>query len=107
DALPPREEGDLLAQPLEGVRVLDLGELYAGPSACSLLGDLGADVIKVENIQRMPAVVRGDRHPPETAFGYWRGKSGEPSWERFHLFHNVERNKRGVTLDIKSERGRD
>lgn len=107
EAADRRPEPTKSAQPLEGIRVLDLGELYAGPHGCSLLGDLGADVIKVENIQRMPAVVRGDRHPPSEAYGYWRGEPGEPAWERFHLFHNVERNKRGITLDVKSDRGRD
>ncbi|HXU23873.1 MAG TPA: CoA transferase, partial [Tepidiformaceae bacterium] len=93
-------------QPLTGIRVIDLGELYAGPSACSLLADLGADVIKIENVQRMPAVVRGDLAPPSPAFGYFHGDPGETPWERFHLFHTVERNKRGITLDLKSEDGR-
>lgn len=104
--LPVGNVGHQQVHPLDGVRVIDLGELYAGPSACSFLGDLGADVIKVENVQRMPAVVRGDRHPPAQAFGYFRSESGSPSWERFHLFHTVERNKRGVTLDLKAQEGR-
>jgi crotonobetainyl-CoA:carnitine CoA-transferase CaiB-like acyl-CoA transferase len=45
----PTHDGDAgLAGPLAGVRVLDLGAIIAGPFAASLLGDLGADVIKVE-----------------------------------------------------------
>jgi crotonobetainyl-CoA:carnitine CoA-transferase CaiB-like acyl-CoA transferase len=94
-----------VTRPLEGVRVIDLGELYAGPFACSLLADLGADVIKVENVNRMPAVVRGDRHPVSPAFGYFESDPGDLPWERFFLYHVVERNKRGITLDLKTGEG--
>ena len=76
--------------PLEGIRVLDLSRHLAGPFAAMTLGDLGADVIKVE------APGTGDdtrRFPP-----YWNGIS------TYYLSTN--RNKRGITLDLKSNEGR-
>jgi crotonobetainyl-CoA:carnitine CoA-transferase CaiB-like acyl-CoA transferase len=91
---------------LRNVRVIDFGEVFAGPYAASLLADAGADVIKVESIQRMPAVVRGDRFPQKPTFGYVGNDPGERPWERFFFFHCVERNKRGITLDLGSTAGR-
>jgi len=76
---------------LQGVRVLDLSRVLAGPFCTMLLADYGADVIKVE------APGRGDdtRHwgPP------WAG--GESAY-----FLSVNRNKRSVTLNLKHEEGR-
>src|SRR5690242_4924727 len=77
--------------PLAGVRVLELGSFIAGPFAGQLLGDLGADVIKVE--------------PPG---------SGDPmrQWGvcvegRSLWWPSIARNKRSVVLDLRSEHGRD
>jgi formyl-CoA transferase len=76
---------------LEGVRVLDLSRVLAGPYCTMVLGDLGADVIKVEE----PG--RGDDTrqwgPPFT-------KSGISAY-----FISANRNKRSITLNIKSQRG--
>ncbi len=76
---------------LDGVRVVDLTRVLAGPYCTMLLGDLGADVIKVE----LPG--RGDDTrqwgPPFTA-------SGESAY-----FLAANRNKRSLTLNLKSERG--
>ncbi len=77
---------------LDGVRVLDLSRILAGPFCAMTLGDLGADVVKVE------APGRGDdtRHwgPPFTASGL----------SAYFLCAN--RNKRSLTLDLKQETGR-
>lgn len=76
---------------LEGVRVIDLSRVLAGPYCTMMLGDLGADVIKIE----VPG--RGDdtRHwgPPFAA-------GGESAY-----YLCVNRNKRSITLNLKSERG--
>jgi formyl-CoA transferase len=76
---------------LEGVRVLDLSRVLAGPYCTMLLGDLGADVIKVE----VPG--RGDdtRH--------WGPPFAEGGESAYYLCAN--RNKRSMTLNLKSERG--
>ncbi len=77
--------------PLQALRVLDVCQVMAGPFCCMLLGDLGADVIKVE--------------PPEgdqarRAMGF--KLKGDDSLG----FLNMNRNKRSIILDLKSEAGR-
>ncbi|MDO6587398.1 CoA transferase [Salipiger sp. 1_MG-2023] len=76
------------ALPLEGIRVLDVSQVMAGPFACMLLGDLGADVIKVE-----PPT--GDQ--TRSAMGF--KLKGDDSLG----FLNMNRNKRSIVLDLKSE----
>ncbi len=73
--------------PLAGVRVLDLSAYIAGPYACSLLADQGADVIKVE-----PPAGDNLRQYPSTL----------PSESR--AFLGVNRSKRGIVLDLKQPR---
>lgn len=72
-------------RPLEGIVVVDLTQVLAGPFATQVLGDLGADVVKIE------AVGRGDRS---------RSVSPIPEY-----FDTVNRNKRSVALDLKTEEG--
>jgi|TARA_R110000772_G_scaffold141114_4_gene250431 crotonobetainyl-CoA:carnitine CoA-transferase CaiB-like acyl-CoA transferase len=77
-------------RPLEGLRVIELGQLLAGPFACTILGYFGAEVIKVEAPGGDP--IRG-----------WRVvQDGTSLWYR-----SLGRNKKSVTLDLKSERGRE
>ena len=83
--------------PLAGVRVIELGQIAAGPFAGSLLADLGADVVKIER----PGGGDGMRSwPPlsEAAAG------GVPCSENFA---SVNRNKRSVVLDLKDPAGID
>jgi crotonobetainyl-CoA:carnitine CoA-transferase CaiB-like acyl-CoA transferase len=82
---------DDLSGALSGLRVLDLSSNLAGPLAAMTLGDLGADVIKVERPDR------GD----DT-----RGLP--PRWqEQGAVFLSVNRNKRSLALDLRSDEGRD
>lgn len=76
-------------RPLDGVRVLELGQLVAGPFAGAILAEHGAEVIKVE--------------PPEgDALRTWRAAPGETSlWWR-----STGRNKRSVVVDLREPEGR-
>ena len=79
--------------PLRGVRVLDFCAIYAGPFACSTLGVLGADVIRIESSAR-PEMLRYSRaRKPDDA----------PS-ENGPAFHVLNHNKRGVTLNLREPR---
>ena len=79
-----------MAGPLSGIKVLDLTRVLAGPYATMLLGDLGAEVIKIEQ----PGTGDESRN-----FG--------PFKNGFSLyFMSVNRGKRSITLNLKSERGR-
>lgn len=78
---------------LEGIRVLDFTDFLAGPYIGMYLADMGADVIKVENLKSGGNFVRNAR-PLEL-------KTGKSMY-----FGNLNRNKRGVALDLKSEEGK-
>ena len=77
--------------PLSGIRVLDLTRVLSGPFCTMLLGDLGAEVIKVETPGEGDTV----RHQGVIKDGL--------SW----YFANYNRNKRSITLNLRSEEGRD
>lgn len=79
-----------MAGPLDGVRILELGNFIAGPFAGQLLGDYGADIIKVES--------PGDGDPMR----HWGvTKDGDSLW-----WPTIGRNKRSITLDLRTDDGR-
>jgi len=82
----------IAALPLAGVRVLDLSRVLAGPWCGMVLGDLGAEVIKVEHPQR------GD---DTRDWGLRAGSSGTS------YFNSANRNKRSVTIDLQTSEGQD
>jgi crotonobetainyl-CoA:carnitine CoA-transferase CaiB-like acyl-CoA transferase len=84
--------------PLRGVRVLDLGQIWAGPYAATLLADQGADVIKVES----PSAWDPNRctAPPPP------GREAE-FWNTCAYFHEYSRNKRSLGIDLRTARGRE
>ncbi len=75
--------------PLEGIKVVDISTILAGPLVAQILGDFGADVIKIE-------------HPtkPDGMRGHGLDKDGHPLW-----WTMVGRNKRTATLNLGSEQG--
>ncbi|MEM6637486.1 MAG: CaiB/BaiF CoA-transferase family protein [Pseudomonadota bacterium] len=89
-----------MAGALDGLRVLDLSRVLAGPSCTQLLGDLGAEIIKIEN----PRTGGDDTRswgPPYVADG-----DGQPS-DLSTYFMSANRNKLSVSADLKSVEGRD
>jgi len=80
--------------PLDGIRVIDVSRVLAGPFATMLLADLGADVIKVEPPDGDETRSWG---PP-----WW----GDPDDRRSAYFASVNRNKRSVVLDLRTDDGR-
>ncbi len=79
-----------MQQPLTGVRVLDLSQFLAGPYGSMILGDLGAEVLKIE----IPGTGDGSRDMPPH---FIHGQSG--------YFLSMNRSKKSMTLNLKSETG--
>jgi crotonobetainyl-CoA:carnitine CoA-transferase CaiB-like acyl-CoA transferase len=81
-AAPPQASGRRLSSPLEGVRVLDLGLAIAGPFGCQVLGDFGADVIKVNTFH-------------------------DSYWHQGPIAATSNRSKRSVCIDLKHPASRE
>jgi crotonobetainyl-CoA:carnitine CoA-transferase CaiB-like acyl-CoA transferase len=80
---------------LDTVRVLDLTAWQAGPTVTMILADFGAEVLKIEAPKRLDG---------------WRGGAGflkDRAYERSPIWNAVNRNKLGLSLDLKSEQGRE
>jgi formyl-CoA transferase len=86
----PGIESSLAAGPLAGLRVIELGQLLAGPFCGQLLGDLGAEVIKVEDPGRGDPMREWGREKPQGLSLWWP---------------IIARNKKCITLDVRGEQG--
>jgi crotonobetainyl-CoA:carnitine CoA-transferase CaiB-like acyl-CoA transferase len=95
-AEPLASVGDV-SLPFAGVKVLDLSTFWAGAYLTCYLGAFGADIIKVESIQRPDGHRYSGVYPHE----------GEDWYERSPLWQATNLNKRDLTLDLTSERGRE
>jgi crotonobetainyl-CoA:carnitine CoA-transferase CaiB-like acyl-CoA transferase len=86
---------DGAALPLRGIRIIDLTAFWAGPAATLTLAALGAEVIKVESVQRPDAMRYSSVKPAD-----------EPSWwEWGSTFQANNLNKKGITLDLRRPEG--
>ncbi|WP_415950926.1 CaiB/BaiF CoA transferase family protein [Streptomyces sp. KLOTTS4A1] len=88
---PPTPPPTPAPPPLAGLRVLDLATLFAGPLAATMLGDFGAEVIKVEH-----------PHRPDPSRGHGPAKDGIGLWWKL-----LGRGKRTITLDLSTQGGRE
>ncbi len=103
-------------KPLEGIRVIDLCVVWAGPFGTMLLGDLGAEVIKPENPFVFQPMTRGAMaRPPQVladnaiawSGGVPGGKVGDRPWDYSPTFVSLYRNKRSFTVDLRRPEGLD
>ena len=90
--------------PLEGIRIIDLSMIWAGPHCTKLLGDMGAEVIKVESVTRLDPT-RGPVRPRDGRRIYPGGDPGEKPYNRSGGFHQLHRNKLGIAINLKTEAG--
>ena len=84
--------------PLSGIRVTDLSRVFAMPYAGAYLADLGAEVIKVDSCQAQFMDTTRTLNGP-----YPDNDPGELPWERGGTFQTLNRGKRSLTLDLRSE----
>ena len=103
--------------PLEGVRIIDMTVVWAGPACTMHLGDLGAEIIRVDNPYVFPPATRGiSPRPPEDllldlgalggAYPNFTTATGNP-WNTQGMFAAQARNKKSCTLDIRTPEGRE
>lgn len=107
------DEKASIPPPLKGIRIVDLTRVLAGPYCTMLLADLGADVIKVEHPRggddtrswlppfAQPPVGKDAPKPPPGKEDYWASLPPESAY-----FLSVNRSKRSITVDLKSEAGK-
>jgi crotonobetainyl-CoA:carnitine CoA-transferase CaiB-like acyl-CoA transferase len=104
------------ALPLDGVRVLDLTVVWAGPYCTMLLGDHGAEVIRLDNPNLFPTATRGVFPRPRpghtrelgTLWGaYPDDEPGQRPWNRVGPFVCHARSKLGATVDLRTPLGRE
>jgi len=88
----------MTSQLLAGIRAIDMTEVWAGPMGTSLLGDLGADVIRLESFPRPPAISRPLREGTAVP-------GDGPPYERAGSHHMANRNKRNIAVNIRDDAG--
>ena len=84
---------------LEGIRIIDLTMVFAGPTSSRLLAVLGAEVIKIESAVRSDVFTRANVYP--------ENEPGEEPWNQGSFFHTINAGKYGVSLNLGSEKGRE
>ncbi|MQF49013.1 CoA transferase [SAR202 cluster bacterium AC-647-N09_OGT_505m] len=111
DSASIEQSGERNKLPLEGIRIVDMTVIFAGPYGTMFLGDNGAEVIRVETLQRIPPG-RGQYAHPDPDAEKKRARStfpdrdpGERPWNRSSGFNQHARNKHSMSLDLLSPKG--
>jgi crotonobetainyl-CoA:carnitine CoA-transferase CaiB-like acyl-CoA transferase len=88
--------------PLSGIRIVDLTHVWAGPLGTRILADLGAEVVKIE-----AATARGPLQAlPGVRGMYPHDEPGQEPWNRQGVFNKLNRNKKSLCLNLKTDAGR-
>ncbi len=90
--------------PLKGIRVIDLSMWFAGPMCTRLLGDMGAEVIKVESLRHIDPW-RGEVDPEKAKKLYPTRIANEVPYDCSPGFNLQNRNKYGITVDLNAPGG--
>jgi len=98
-------------QPLEGYRIIDMTEVWAGPMGTSLLGDLGAEVLRLESFPRASVSRPAEFRPPPPGGPSLSPPTTNPMaqarpWDTSVIYHLANRNKKGFALNLATERGK-
>ncbi len=100
--------------PLDGIRIADFTNVYAGPYGTMMLADFGAEVIRVESLQYFPSTTRGTAPRPSKALmatgspivvAYPDLDPGDKPWNRHAMFNCHARNKLSMTVDLRTPEG--
>jgi crotonobetainyl-CoA:carnitine CoA-transferase CaiB-like acyl-CoA transferase len=83
---------------LNGIRIIDLTMVYAGPVATKIMAELGAEVIKIESSQRSDVFTRANVYP--------ENKPDGEHWNRGSFFHSLNAGKRAISLNLGTDKGR-
>ena len=96
--------------PLQGIRVIDMTVVWAGPFTTVLLSDMGAELIRVESLEFPDYNTRGQAIVPDATQGsggsYPDNVAGDRPWNRNSNFNTTGRNKKSVTMDITRPEGK-
>ena len=104
--------------PLEGIRVAEITVVWAGPHVTQLLGEWGADVVRIEPANKIQPFTRGMERVPQphqvrelvangAPVGYPDNDPGNDPWNRSAAFNSHARNKRSMACDIMTPEGRE
>ncbi len=88
--------------PLEGLRIVDISNIFSLPYASALLADLGAEVIKIEGPGRIDLTRQGG-----LSGAYPDNQPGDDPWNRMSTFNLLNRGKKDLTLDLSRPEGRE